>query len=353
MEPAATGSAEGTATSDGGAAPDANEYAQPNGNALLAELQAAEAAEAKTAGDPAEKPETDITAKPAEVDPNAKPLTDEEKAAKLKADEEAAAALAAKPPEATDTPEIKKARSIFAAAARKEASALAAQRATKALEAEVTSLKATLAKAHEDPLSVLQALGFGNGAEKDPVKDLLRKVVAQGEPKVQTADERVAALEAKLAERDTKAQQEAESAAITNAQAQVTSIVRAAGEKFDLVNAFDAHDMVWDTMVEYHATHGTPCTPQQAAEYVEKTIAAKLGKSTKFKAPAGAPAAKAADKPATPSTGPKATSTATARSETLTNTELGTTQEPEELPMDHRARARAVSKELGIPYAGN
>lgn len=315
------------------------EFARPDGDSVLAELQAAEAAEAAKPAAEGETPD---------VDADAAPLTDEQKATKAKTDEEAAAALAAKPPGPAETADVKKARSIFAAAARKEAAARSANRANKALQDEVTSLKATLAKAHEDPLSVLQALGFGQGAEKDPVKDLLRKVVAQGEPKVQTAEERVAALEAKLAERETKNQAEAEAAAISNAQAQVAAIVKGEGDKFDLVNAFDAHDMVWETMVEYHTKHGTPCTPQQAAEFVEKTIAAKLGKSTRFKAPAGAPIAKATDKPANSSTGNKPTSNATGRSETLTNVETGTTTKPEDLPMDHSDRFAAVAKEMGF-----
>lgn len=300
-------------------------------------------------GDDADKtPTTEV--KPAEGEA-AKPKEGEEPAVETKPEDKADAKADEVPAEKADeTPDVKAARKIYTAAARREAEALRAERANKALAVKVERLEKVLSTADEDPLSVLQALGFGKGTEKDPVKDLLQKVVAKGEKPAPTPEERIAQLEERIAAKEARTEEQKQLDLVERHQGFVTTAVKAAGDKFDLVNAFDAHDQVWAVMVEYHAKHGVALDPLVAADAVEKHLQARISKSTKFKAPAGAPAAAAAvAKPATTSTGKPPTSAATGKSETLTNTEPG--QVPitaAELPNEHGDRFAAVAREFGF-----
>lgn len=278
------------------------------------------------------------------VDPNGDKPDAEVKPAEVeaKADEP--------PPEAKpgDSDAVKAARKIYAAAGRKEAAALK-------LEQENKSLKATLADLaklrDEDPIAFLQAVGMGQGAEKDPVKDLLRRVVEKGEKPAPTIEEKFEALQKQLAEEKTQNTKRSEEAVIAASKARIASEVKAAGDKFDLVNAFEDYDGVTDVMEAYFEAHGVACGTEHAAAAREKFHQDRLAKSTKFKA--AGPAALAA-KPATTSTGNKPASTAMGKSETLTNTESGSKDLGDELPMDdHDARARAAAKELGLAFIRN
>lgn len=321
---------------------------------FLAEL---EAAGTKTGDDapvgdkpPAEgeKPDAPVEGeKPAEVDPNG----DKPDAAKVEAKPEEK--VEERPPEAkpTDSDEVKKARKIYSAAARKEAAALK-------LEQENKSLKGTLEQLaklrDEDALAFLESVGFGKGAEKDPVKDLLARIVAKGESKPElTAEERVAALEKRLADEKVERDKRDSDAVTVAAKARIAAEVKAAGDKYDLVNAFEDYEGVTDVMEAYYEAHGVACGTEFAAAAREKYHQDRLAKSTKFKAPAGAPAALAA-KPATTSTGTKPASTAMGKSETLTNTDSGSKVPEDDLPFDdHDARAKAAARGLGLGFTRN
>jgi hypothetical protein len=251
----------------------------------------------------------------------------------------------------TDSDEVRKARKIYTAAAKKEAAALRLAQENKTLRGQIEQL---VKLRDEDPLGLLQALNFGKGAEADPVKDLLGRIVAKGEKPALTAEERIAALEAQIADEKAATKRSQEEQTVIQLKAAVAARVKQEGERFDLVNAFDAHEEVCEVMEAYHAQHGVPLDPLVAAEHVEKHLAAKVGRSTKFKAPPAAPAAQAA-KPATTSNGNKPTSNATGKSETLTNADSGRTSDPaEDFPFDdHDARAKAVAKSLNLGFVRN
>lgn len=309
--------------------------AVPGPNAAAGEGPEASAAEA-AAAKPAEVAKVDDNVNGDKVD-GEKPAAEVE----AKVDD--------KPPEpkADDSAEVKAARKIYQAAARKEAAALRTAQENKRLQGTIDQLTKLRA---EDPLALLQALGFGKGAESDPVKDLLKGIVSKGEKPTPTADERVEALEKRLAEEKATNDARAQAENVRVYQLQVAEQVKAAGDRFDLVNAFEAHDQVWEVMSEYFGKHGVAPDPLVAAQQVENYLAAKVGKSTKFKAPG--PAAQAA-KPGTASTGSKPASNATGKSETLTNTGSGTL-EADDLPMDdHDARAKAAAKALGLAFIRN
>lgn len=318
---------------------------------FLAEL---EAAGGGVGTEGAEKPAETVEAKPAEGEaakPDAEASTETVEA---KPGETAEAKPAAEEPAAAkpeDSDEVRKARKIYTAAAKKEAASLRVAQENKALKGQIEQL----AKLRdEDPLGFLQATGFGKGAESDAVKDLLGRIVSKGEKPAPTADERIAALEAQIAEEKSAAKKTSEEATVAQLRGAVAARVKQEGERFDLVNAFEAHGEVCEVMEQYHAQHGVALDPLVAAEHVEKHLAAKVGKSTKFKAsPATSPAQAA--KPANTSNGNKPTSNATGKSETLTNADTGRTTDPaEEFPFDdHDARAKAVAKSLNMGFVRN
>lgn len=324
---------------------------------FMAEMEAAGLAGGKPAGEAAADPavaakagETAV-AKPAEGETPAVDVNGDKPDAPVEAKPEDKPADE-KPVEAKadDSAEVKAARKIYAAAARKEAQALRLSQENKTLKGQLESL----AKLRdEDPYRFLQEVGFGKGGEPDAIKDLLGRVVAKGEKAAPpTAEERIAALEAERVTERAEYTKRSEAQVLAAAKQGVVDAVKAAGDKYDLVNAFEDYEGVTDVMESYYEQHGVPCGVEAAAAAREAYHAAKLAKSTKFKAPAGAPAK--ADKPAPTSTGNKPASNAMGKSETLTNTESGSKELEDELPMeDHDARAKAVAKALGLAFIRN
>lgn len=303
----------------------------------------AEKVEAKPAEGEKTEAKTEDGEKKTETDPNGDKPDGEKVEAKAE-DEKPADGAEAK----AESDDVKAARKIYAAAARKEAAQLKVAQENKQLRETIE----TLTKLRDgDELGLLQSLGFGQGAEKDPVKDLLGRIVRRGEKPTPTADDRIAALEKELADSKANNMKAAEAAVITRRQNEITDQIKAGGEKFDLVNALEDYEQVFEVMQESYRVHGVAMDPLVAAAQVEKFHESRIGKSKKFsKAPAAAPKAAA-----TTSNGSKPASDAKGKSETLTNTGSGGADKPaDEFPMDdHTARAKAVAKSLGLEYVHN
>src|SRR6185295_13439777 len=162
--------------------------------------------------------------------------------------------------------------------------------------AELKAFKDTQAAAQADPLAFFERL---TGINEDGILDLVVKNRAKPTP---TAEDRVAALERQLQERDQRAQQEAQQARLSAWRDSVVQTVTAAGEKYDLVNSLGQHDLVIETITTYARQYGKVIDPDVAAAQVEKYLEAGLAKAKKYgprasAAPAVKPAAAAKPRP--------------------------------------------------------
>lgn len=153
------------------------------------------------------------------------------------------------------------------------------------------------------------------------IDELIDASVAEGKVEAPQADDRVTALERRLAQREQEEQRARDQAAI---DAEVSRIHREVKGNAKLValNAADAASQVTDYMIEYHRTHGKAIAHDRAAFLVEqdlKRTAEKVAKAlgwTPPAAPAPKPAAPA-PRPGTPSIGGEQTASATQSAEVM------------------------------------
>lgn len=144
--------------------------------------------------------------------------------------------------------------------------------------AELERLRGILAKAKEDPEAIESELG------EDFFERLVTSKEKKGRPaKDPTEAERLAAVERELEERrarereDEEARQRAEAkAAIDKGRTIVSDAVKAAGEKFETINALGKQGLVFDVMVEYAKQNNGATIPWEvAAAKVEKDLDAE------------------------------------------------------------------------------
>ena len=229
--------------------------------------------------------------------------------------EKPAEAPAEEPAGDAPSEEVKAARAILAAAARKERKA---REAVPQAEAKLLKLFA------DDPHSFLEKAGIS-------IKDWLARVAAGAEGAAPTEDD-IAARTRRLEEAAEAQKLREQQAEVDQARRNVISSVTEAADKWPLIAQEKAAEKVPAKMIAYHKHYGKPCSIEHAAKLVEADLRAS-GK--KLPAPARASA------PATP-----ATSTRQA-SATMTNDETRGQPVTGELPDDPDARLRAVIAELG------
>jgi len=189
---------------------------------------------------------------------------------------------------------IKYANSTMAAARRALTKIERNQEANKAWErkygeaaSELERLKSELSEFDGDPISFIAKRDGG-------IKELLDRI-ATGKRPEKTAAERVAELEAKLAERDSRSEKEARSAAVEAAKGRVFSAL-GKDDKYDLVaNTERGRDELWSAIEEYARTHSTgegwvfpDSKVYELANGVEAALAADLGKSKKYRSASSA-----------------------------------------------------------------
>lgn len=146
-----------------------------------------------------------------------------------------------------------------------------------------------------------------------------------------TEADRIAALEKTVRDRDAELQRAEYNRVVDGNKVKVRDAITAAGAKFDLINASDAHDQVWDAMVAYYGKHkaeidkrGITLNPLDFAEVLEREMEAaedaRLSRSTKF---GRRPTNKQA-----PSAGLPTVATPAATAKTLTNGNVSTGTAP-------------------------
>lgn len=172
----------------------------------------------------------------------------------------------------------------FAALAKREKALVLREKAAKDEAAAVAerlaraeTYEARKAKASEDPLSVLGELGL-------TFEQLTAAVLKQGEPP--TADDRVAKLEARL-EAEAKARADGEAAAKAQAEAmskhqleaavagfknQISGFVKENTEKYEMIAAEDASELVFDVIDENYNKTGKLMTVEAASDMVEEYL---------------------------------------------------------------------------------
>lgn len=270
---------------------------------------------------PAETPE----AKKEEVEGEEKPVAEEAKPAEI-------------PEEVLQKAAVKFANKTMAAARR-------AQREVETVKSENTTLKREL-EAHRgfyetfrsNPREAIRLGGYTS------TKAFLDDLIASdgGEEKTATADDRVAALEKQLKEREDREAQAKAQAAIEQAKTAVFTAIEGLPDRYDLAATDIGKSMLWEAIETYHSIHGD--VPDEAvyllADNVEKALETNVSKARKFSgarsaetktnAPAAAQAA-----PAARTGGKTLTNKSTAGAPTLT-----------ELPMDPDERRAYVNRQM-------
>lgn len=201
-------------------------------------------------------------------------------------------------PAAVPDPKI---HELYADLQRRDRELRAKEKRLKTVESEVES-KTALAKeiesAKANPLAWMEKGGFSY--------EQLTQFILDGEVKAPepTEADRIAQLEQKLAAKE-QAEKEAKEAAerqaieadVKQKQAGIVSLLQSAGEEFDLVNANEEYDLVFDVMYKHYEQHQEPLDPRVAAarveaylEQQEKARIARSKKLPKFLQPSAPPA---------------------------------------------------------------
>lgn len=239
-----------------------------------------------------------------------------------------------------ETPEAARLRRGFAALTRKQADIVRREQALKGKEGSAAGVEALKARAKSDPLAVMAELGAD-------VDGLLDAVIANGKKPEPTASDEVAALKRRLDEKEAADKNAAELAKYNTWRDGVVSKVTAAGEKYDLVNSLPGqHETVVQTILAYHQQYGEILDVDTAAAYVEKDLAAALGKSKKYGTRQPAPAAAGTKANGSNGTPPKAKT----GTQTLASVDETSDLPPGEdgLPTDDDERYHAVMSQLGF-----
>jgi hypothetical protein len=188
-----------------------------------------------------------------------------------------------------------------------------------------------------DPVAVIAQLMRMPGQRELAVNKFLEGYIARGGaggPKEPGDAERIAALEKRLQDGEQARMTAERERVIEGNKSQMRQMVTAAGDRFDLLNAYGLHDQVWDNMVAYYAANqaeiearGISLDPLQFAEKIEKELEAEAqrvaARSKKIQFGRSTPT----DKQGAPAGIPRvAAPAATAR--TLTNSQVSTGPAP-------------------------
>ncbi|MDQ3024778.1 MAG: hypothetical protein M3R04_10455 [bacterium] len=172
-------------------------------------------------------------------------------------------------------PEDDRLRRGFAALSRKEKDIREREKGIKRFED-------LSAKAKASPLEFLQEFGLSY----DQLTDLI--LGGESEKPAPTADDRVAALEARLEAERTERETSAKAAQEATIERQINTFkegvlkhgIKTAGDKFECINAKgdDGIELVWEVIESYHETHGEVLNWERAAIEVEQHLEAEARK---------------------------------------------------------------------------
>lgn len=175
----------------------------------------------------------------------------------------------------------------FAELAKRQRELTQRQLELKAKEERLTPVEQALAKAKENPLAALEALGM-------TYEDLTHFILNEG--KEPEPEDKLAAIEKRLNERETAEREAREKEAAERVEATLTQFktsiadtAKASPDKYELIlNAGDyGTELVFDTVSEYFQTHGEVLPIETALEHVEAYFekeALRIAQANKIKA---------------------------------------------------------------------
>jgi hypothetical protein len=198
-----------------------------------------------------------------------------------------AAPAAPAPAEAASEKQEKPAERLtpkFVELARREKKLVERERSLKDQETQYQAWQSARAKVRDNPAAALEALGV-------TLDDIVQAYIP---PKQETAEERVARLELEIRQKEQAAQAAAEQAAQAAAQREIDSFkshMKSAidkDERFELVTAQEAHDLVFELIEQHHEQTGEVLRWDVAAQKVEDYLFERgrevLARSKKFRA---------------------------------------------------------------------
>jgi DNA repair ATPase RecN len=170
----------------------------------------------------------------------------------------------------------------FAALSRKEKEIRAAQEEAKALKDKYTDYETAKKLAKVNPHEFLEKFGVTYEELTEYYINGRPKV----DPKVQEIEERLATFQKQAEEKEKKLQEEVRQSAIAKFRTEQESFVKSAGEKFELVNAAKAYDLVYQVTQEYFDANkdkveniaDAMLSHEKAAEMVENHLEQELEK---------------------------------------------------------------------------
>jgi hypothetical protein len=170
----------------------------------------------------------------------------------------------------------------FAALSRKEKEIRAAQEETKAIKDQYTDYDTAKKLAKTNPDEFLKKFGVTYEELTEYYINGRPKV----DPKVQEIEERLASFQKQAEEKEKKLQEEVRQSAIAKFRTEQEAQVKAMGDKFELVNAAKAYDLVYQVTQEYFDANkdkveniaDAMLSHEKAAEMVENYLEQELDK---------------------------------------------------------------------------
>jgi hypothetical protein len=168
----------------------------------------------------------------------------------------------------------------FAALARKEKHLVEREKKTKEMEIKLQNFEKSIENIKKDPMAALQQIGM-------TFEELAQAYIASQDPEyVPTTEDKIKALEEKLSKKEqeeleakkaleTKTIEEEQKyldEVVSNYKATIKAEVEANSEKYELIAANDAIDMVFEVVESYFADSGEVLDLQQALDSVESHL---------------------------------------------------------------------------------
>lgn len=136
-------------------------------------------------------------------------------------------------------------------------------------------------KAKQNPMEALKEMGLTY--EEITQYILEGKVSDTPEKRIQTIDERVAAIERKEKEMQAKEAQAKIDAAVQNFKTDITNFVSKDEEKYSLIRESKAEELVYSTIEKYFEETQRVLDMEEACDLVEKHLESEVEKWTKFR----------------------------------------------------------------------
>lgn len=156
----------------------------------------------------------------------------------------------------------------------------------KAREESLSPLRSAIGEAKKNPLKVLEAAGL-------TYEEITEFILSDGESVSEspTVESKLQALEEKLSAKERAEEEARQQEANSKVQAQISAFKEnireaASSPEFELVHTMEQHDLVYDVILQHHATHGEVLPINEALKLTEAYLEAqaqKLLQANKFR----------------------------------------------------------------------